>query len=241
MDANIVSLALKHTKDTPIPPALVLGIIETESNGNPHAARYEQNYRWTLPQAPRPGNCTQNTETVMQKTSWGLMQIMGAVAREHGFTGWLSALTGPEQNVIVGLIHLVKLHKRFFEKYGMDGVVAAYNAGSPRFEEGGKFVNQKYVDLVKANAAQFEETVAAALEEIEACGKKDEKPAGDVPTESDETTTASTAEKPLTEMSRDDLLKKAQELGIDVPSKAKKEDILRLVTEKLAEKSEPES
>lgn len=227
MDANIVSLVVERTKEGPIPPALVLGIIETESGGNPCAARYEQNYRWTIPSARRPGNCTQNTETVMQKTSWGLMQVMGAVAREYGYSGWLNSLTDPETNITVGVTHLEKLHKRFFKKHGMGGVIAAYNAGSPRVGTDGKFVNQKYVDLVKANAEKFEEI-----------GKKNETPAEDVPVDDDSATAAPTAEKPFAEMNRDELLEKARTLGVDVPSKAKKEDIQRLVAETLAEQAE---
>lgn len=160
MNKEIVSLVVKHTKDTGIDPALVLGIIQTESGGNPYAARYEQNYRWTLPQAKRPATCSQNTETSMQKTSWGLMQIMGAVAREHGFTDWLSMLVTPDVNISLGVKHIQKLMTRFQEKYGIDGVIAAYNAGSPRVEADGKFFNQKYVDAVKKSTDDLKPLLA---------------------------------------------------------------------------------
>lgn len=171
MNREIAELAIKHTGGTEISGALVLGIIEVESGGDRYAARNEQNYRWTVPQAKRPAVCTQGTEVVFQKTSWGLMQVMGAVAREHGFTGWLPELTDPDTNVAMGVKHLVKLKNRFGEKHGMDGTIAAYNAGSPRFGTAGKFVNQAYVEKVKQAAAKYEAQIAELTQE-----KEQEKP-----------------------------------------------------------------
>lgn len=45
-----------------------------------------------------------------QQASWGLMQIMGAVAREHGFIGrYLTELTDPVVNLRYGCAHLAGL------------------------------------------------------------------------------------------------------------------------------------
>jgi soluble lytic murein transglycosylase-like protein len=82
---------------------------------------------------------------MLQKTSFGLMQVMGAVFREYGFEGWLSQIvTSPELQLEFGCKHLSKKIRR----YGKESGIAAYNAGSPRRKPDGKFVNQYYVDNV---------------------------------------------------------------------------------------------
>lgn len=182
MNKEIVSLVQKHTKDTGVDPALVLSIMQVESGGNAYAVRYEQNYRWTLPQAKRPATCSQNTETVMQKTSWGLMQIMGAVAREYGFTDWLSKLVDPDVNIAIGVAYLVGLSKRFVKNFGVDGVIAAYNAGSPRVESDGKFFNQKYVDCVKKAMGDMKALVSENIPSTpQAAGKKSSTKVAEAP------------------------------------------------------------
>ncbi|HEY6442754.1 MAG TPA: hypothetical protein VIY66_05375, partial [Candidatus Acidoferrales bacterium] len=43
------------------------------------------------------------TEEIARSISWGLMQVMGQVAREHGFTGkFLSALCNPSLGLDIG-------------------------------------------------------------------------------------------------------------------------------------------
>ena len=84
-----------------------------------------------------------DTELIAQKTSWGLMQVMGTVARELGHRGWLSELCEPERGIYYGCLHLKKL----MDRHGnLSDTVAAYNAGSPRRDVNGKYVNQEYVD-----------------------------------------------------------------------------------------------
>lgn len=89
---------------------------------------------------------TIDTERISQMISWGLMQIMGSVARESGFhDGVLCKLIWPNANLDIGC----KLIRRIFDRYAdIDKVVAAYNAGSARYDENGAFVNQDYVDKV---------------------------------------------------------------------------------------------
>lgn len=73
------------------------------------------------------------------------MQIMGATARWLGYDGALPALYKPENNLFWGCKYLGRLQ----DKYGEgDEMVASYNAGSPRKNADGKFVNQYYVDTV---------------------------------------------------------------------------------------------
>jgi Transglycosylase SLT domain len=79
--------------------ALVCAIIEQESAWNPHAIRYEPGFRtrYVAPLGLPP------TEEIARSISWGLMQVMGQVAREHGFTGkFLSALCDPVVGLDIG-------------------------------------------------------------------------------------------------------------------------------------------
>ena len=102
---------------------LVLALIWQESAGNPWAMRYEPryqyfyNYRDGYPMYDgaqsvagnriKAQNSLGNTEFMAQSTSWGLLQIMGAAARERGFKArYLSELCDPEANLIWGIKHL---------------------------------------------------------------------------------------------------------------------------------------
>lgn len=175
MDKHIIELAIKHTQQTNIDPALVLGIIQVESGGDSNTARYEQNYRWVIRQARRPEACSENTETVFQKTRWGLMQVLGAAAREHGYYGWLSKLIDPELNIIMGICRLQKLFALWGEDHGIDGVIAAYADGAPRVTENG-FANKSYVGAVKAVMTEFGPIIAEmalAPKEEGAAGEKE--------------------------------------------------------------------
>jgi soluble lytic murein transglycosylase-like protein len=87
--------AVRHRLD----PALVCAVIEQESSWNSYAIRYEPTFREryvaVLELAP--------TEEIARSTSWGLMQVMGQVAREHGFARqFLSGLCLPEIGVEIG-------------------------------------------------------------------------------------------------------------------------------------------
>ena len=129
-----------------IDPLLVKAVVLTESSGNIFAVRHEPSYKWLFkPVEVRPAGSTLETEIVFQKTSWGLMQIMGAVAREYGFRGWLPELCTPAKNLEYGCRYLQALIKRFG---GEREAVSAYNQGSPRRNADGKFLNQGYVDKV---------------------------------------------------------------------------------------------
>lgn len=141
-------MALDHALD----PDLVAAVIAVESLGNPYAIRYEKGFRHTynVPYFAKMVGCTTDSMWVMQKTSWGLMQVMGAVAYEEGLADmngderWPSAMLNPKVGIEMGCRHL----KRKFEAFGPEvaRVYAAYNAGTPRLNDSGKFVNQVSVD-----------------------------------------------------------------------------------------------
>ena len=87
--------AAQHSLD----PALVCAIVEQESAWDPHAIRYEPAFRtrYVSPLGLAP------TEEVARSISWGLMQVMGQVAREHGFTAKsLAALCDPATGLAIG-------------------------------------------------------------------------------------------------------------------------------------------
>lgn len=143
-----------------IPDWLVQGIIQTESAGNPWAIRYEPTYRWLWdvkankpftgdPSAfPSFAPCSSATELQAQKTSWGLGQIMGAVAREYGFKGaFLSQLCDPTINRYYMMLHLQRLAARFYNG-DWRPVISAYNAGAPTPN------NAAYVSRVLRNGGQ---------------------------------------------------------------------------------------
>jgi hypothetical protein len=110
-------------------PDLVLAIIATESSGNPWAWNAEPKYRWLWnvktdaafrqmradeidaevppPDFPSCSGTDRDQEWWGQQASWGLMQIMGAAAREQGFRGaYLVELVDPFTNIEYGLKHL---------------------------------------------------------------------------------------------------------------------------------------
>jgi soluble lytic murein transglycosylase-like protein len=98
-------LAFAHTSaiEFSLDPALVCAVIEEESSWNPFAIRYEPEFREryvTKLNLPL-------TEELARSFSWGLMQIMGQVAREHGFEGnSLAELCTPNLGLKFGCITL---------------------------------------------------------------------------------------------------------------------------------------
>jgi hypothetical protein len=140
-------MAIKHFSEaSAIPAEIVFGVCMAESALNPLAVRYEPAYRWPYkPGDVKPDGCSYATEKAMQMTSWGLMQVMGAVFREYGYTGWLSALPGDIwTQVDYGCRHLSKKIKR----YGLERGILAYNSGRPIKDEYGRFINQYYLNRV---------------------------------------------------------------------------------------------
>ena len=137
----------RESAEHKLDPLLVASIIQVESAGNTYAMRYEPawRYHYYAREISQNVGSSLETENKGQATSWGLMQVMGTVAREYGFKGWFSQLCEPELGLKYGCLHL----KKKFEKYGsMDKAVAAYNAGNVRYQKSGIFVNERYVDKV---------------------------------------------------------------------------------------------
>jgi soluble lytic murein transglycosylase-like protein len=97
--AELISLARAAAAAHELDPALVCAVVEQESAWDAHAIRYEPAFRsrYVAPLGLPP------TEEVARSISWGLMQVMGQVAREHGFRGkFLSALCDPAAGLDIG-------------------------------------------------------------------------------------------------------------------------------------------
>jgi soluble lytic murein transglycosylase-like protein len=93
--ALVRAAAARHALE----PALVCAVVEQESAWDAHAIRYEPGFRtrYVAPLGLPP------TEEIARSISWGLMQVMGQVAREHGFSGkFLSALCDPAAGLDIG-------------------------------------------------------------------------------------------------------------------------------------------
>lgn len=128
---------------------LIEAIITVESSGNPGATRHEPGYQYVNLELPRHPTMDRETERRFQQTSWGLMQIMGATARHLGFRGDAKELMDPEVNIRYGTMYLKNLWERYLLRHGVGGVIAAYNAGRPSYDEKGNYKNSKYVKAVK--------------------------------------------------------------------------------------------
>ena len=101
---ELVALAFRAAEAHALWPELVCAVVEQESSWNPWALRYEPAFyeKYVAPQFAR-GNIADLTESRARAFSWGLMQVMGQVARENGFTGAsLAALCDPAVGLDVG-------------------------------------------------------------------------------------------------------------------------------------------
>lgn len=143
-----LNLILEVSNSKRVDPNIIMAIVSVESNGQTCATRYEPHYRYTFKEQEFADRSyiSKDTETIQQKTSWGLMQVMGGVAREHGFTDPLIALCRPRKGLVVGITHFVKMFDRY--NNNLNDAVSAYNQGGNYKKENGEYKNQKYVDKV---------------------------------------------------------------------------------------------
>ena len=148
---NLVDLAAYNYS---LEPKLIRAIAITESNLNPYAVRYEKafKYLFQVDELAKKVGCTKNTMHSMQKTSWGIMQVMGAVAYENGLAErkdenerWASAMLNPILSIDVGCSFI---REKVLKKSGLNpkSIYAVYNAGSIRLGRDGKLVNHDNVE-----------------------------------------------------------------------------------------------
>ncbi len=136
-------------------PSLVGAFVAVESGGVADRTRYEKN--WGFYHHPTSVfaadlGITEQTEMVAQAHSYGLLQIMGATARDMGYTSFLHGLCRP----VIGLEFGCRFIAKKKEQYPvLSDLVASYNAGTPRRGDDGRYRNQEYIDLVLKNYELF--------------------------------------------------------------------------------------
>lgn len=128
---------------------ILAGLVCQESMGITHAYRAEPRYRWLIKAALRPWIIGKDTSTYMQRISFGLCQVMGAVARELKFDGWLSELFLPAVGLEHGAKHLAVCIKR--AKGRLYNGLRRYN-GHPRLPK-----TERYADAVLDWAREIKE------------------------------------------------------------------------------------
>lgn len=98
-----VSLARKAAAAHSLDPALVCAIVEQESSWNPWAVRYEPLFFAKYVAPLYTNNKVSASEAYARGFSWGLMQVMGQVARENGYAEpFLSSLCDPADALEIG-------------------------------------------------------------------------------------------------------------------------------------------
>jgi len=152
---EIILIATRIAKENLLNPALVLAIIEQESNFTPTAMRFEPQFKYILnPDIfSRKNRISLATEINLQQISWGLMQIMGAVTRELGFDKEMPLMLVPETNIHFGCLKLSQLLSKYAT---LENAVSSYNQGSPMKLFNGTYRNQEYVTSVLSKMRNWE-------------------------------------------------------------------------------------
>jgi soluble lytic murein transglycosylase-like protein len=104
MPSELIALAHDAARVQSLQPELVCALVEQESAWDPWALRYEPAFytRYIEPQLAR-GAIANEGEARARAFSWGLMQVMGQVAREHGFRSvTLASLCAPAECLAIG-------------------------------------------------------------------------------------------------------------------------------------------
>jgi soluble lytic murein transglycosylase-like protein len=103
VDPKLLAQAQESAATESLDPALVCAVIEQESAWNPWAMRYEPLFFAKYVAPLYTNNKITASEAYARGFSWGLMQVMGQTAREHGFNSqFLSALCDPAAGLTIG-------------------------------------------------------------------------------------------------------------------------------------------
>jgi len=127
--AQLLLLARKTAAAHSLDPALVCAIIEQESSWNPWAMRFEPVFFARYVAALYTNNKISASEAYARGFSWGLMQVMGQVAREFNFAEpFLSTLCDPAEGLDIGC----KVLRRKFDAASGEliNTLQAWNGGA---------------------------------------------------------------------------------------------------------------
>jgi len=124
-----------------IDPRIIAAVIAIESAGDPKARRYESAFydQYILGRTRDrlggffPTNRSLSTELHDRAYSWGLMQMMGQLARELGYNGDMVDLLDPETNITLGCQRFADLF--FKSNCDMDKTLDRWNGGAdPKYK-----------------------------------------------------------------------------------------------------------
>jgi len=142
--ANLVALARRAAMVQSLDASLVCAVVAQESAWNPWAMRYEPAFFSKYVASLYTNNKVSASEAYARGFSWGLMQVMGQVARENGFdVPFLSALCDPE----IGLVMGCRILRKKLDAMGGDVArgLLAWNGGG----------NSAYAAQVLARRGQY--------------------------------------------------------------------------------------
>jgi soluble lytic murein transglycosylase-like protein len=126
---EIIELARHVAAAHELEPALVCAVIEQESAWNPWAVRYEPGFLSRYIAPLYTAGKLSATEAYTRSMSWGLMQVMGQVAREFGFAAdSLPELCDPETGIEFGCRILAKRMAR--ARGDVSAALLAWNGGA---------------------------------------------------------------------------------------------------------------
>lgn len=156
LPANVIQAIRDAATTHKIEAELVAAFVAQESGGRRYLSRYEPFFKYyanPIEYAKATG-VTGMTENVGQSTSWGLMQVMGARARELGYRGLFPELCDIDLGLYYGCRDLVVIAERYHldvkSPLTFTGALAcAYNHGHPETNPNGSWVVQEYVDSLK--------------------------------------------------------------------------------------------
>ncbi|MEG1912756.1 MAG: transglycosylase SLT domain-containing protein [Cloacibacillus sp.] len=120
-------LAVKWARQTGLPPALILAVIDQESDGRAEARRYEKDYTPSARHSPAMNKA--GVPLAVQKTSYGLMQLMFPVAWGYGARS-TADLEDPDKAIRYGAAHLGQLYKKY--NSNILQAAGAYNGAGPK-------------------------------------------------------------------------------------------------------------
>jgi soluble lytic murein transglycosylase-like protein len=132
---ELITLAKKSALDQSLDPALVCAVVEQESGWNTWAMRYEPAFFAKYVASLYTNNKITATEAYARGMSWGLMQVMGQVAREGCLDApFLSALCDPERGLAIGC---KVLRKKLDAMKGdtVRGLLAWNGGGNPAYPD----------------------------------------------------------------------------------------------------------
>jgi soluble lytic murein transglycosylase-like protein len=131
--AKLVAIAVETAHAHDLDPSLVCAVIEQESGWNPWAMRYEPAFFAKYVASLYTNNKVSASEAYARGFSWGLMQVMGQVARENGFSDrFLSGLCDPNFGIEYGC-RVLRKKLDLAKGDTLQGLLAWNGGGNPNY------------------------------------------------------------------------------------------------------------